>query len=180
MKQQIANLILKLSGWKINNNVEIPLKSVICIAPHTSNWEFPIGLLYKWSMNIRASFLMKSEWFRFPLGGFMRSLGGVPVNRSKKNSITDQVAEIFGQRLQFCIAITPEGTRQANPNWKLGYYYIAQKANVPIVLAYLDFKTKTVGTGKIIIPTDDIEKDIAEIKQFYKGINAKYPKQFAI
>lgn len=107
-------------------------------------------------------------------------MGGVPVDRSKHSDLTDQIVDEFNKHEHFSIAITPEATRKRNPDWKKGFYFIALKANVPIVLAYIDYKEKSIGLKKTFIPTGNFEKDLIEIKQFYKNYHAKYPDLFAI
>ncbi len=177
MKNLIAKKLLSLFKWELDTSIELPKKCVVCIAPHTSNWDFIVGILFKYATNLQASFFMKKEWFRFPLSIIMKSLGGIPIDRSKKNNITDIIAEEFNKRDSLIIGLTPEGTRSLNYEWKKGFYYIAQKANVPIVLAYLDFKKKKVGYNKLLIPTN-YEDDIIIIKKYYSNINAKYPEKF--
>ncbi len=178
MKNNFAKLMLRTFGWKIENAAVMPQKCVICVAPHTTNWDFMVGVLYKSAMKVKANFFIKKEWFSFPFGGLMNSLGGVPVDRSKKTSLTDQMAEVFKKRDEFRVAIAPEGTRKAIAEWKKGFYFIALKAEVPIVLAYIDYKKKTVGIGKIIDATGDIDVDMTKIKTYYKDINAKFPNNF--
>lgn len=176
--KKISQWILKATGWTLIDNVPTEKKCVICVAPHTSNWDFIIGKLYYTALGRKASFLMKKEWFFFPLGLFFKAIGGVPVNRSKKNSITDQLAERFKQQEEFRLAVTPEGTRKPNKDWKKGFYYIAQKASVPIQLAYIDYAKKEVGIAANFYPTGDVEEDIQQIKLFYKDIKGKRPEYF--
>lgn len=176
----ISALILKTFGWKVKNSVALPEKCVICIAPHTSNWDFIWGMCFNRALKIRSRFFMKKEWFRFPLGKFFRSLGGVAVDRSAKTSLTDALATEFSLHKRFRLSITPEGTRRRNPEWKRGFYYIALKAKVPIVLAAIDYKRKELGCGKILFPTGNYEIDFQEIKDFYKNITAKKPRWFAV
>ncbi len=178
--KNLSKKILKWCGWAIINEVEIPNKCVICIAPHTSNWDFVWGNLFNKAMRAKAHFFIKKEWFKFPLGNFMRALGGIPVDRSKKTSLTDQIAEEFKKYEKFQLGITPEGTRKYNPDWKKGFYFIAYKANVPIVLATLDYEKKELGYKKIVIPSGNYEDDIIEIKNFYKNTKGKYPELFGI
>lgn|SRR5574344_2392953 len=180
MTQDCAKSILQKHGWTIVTAVEIPKKCVVCIAPHTSNWDFVWGMLFKIATGLKASFFMKKEWFHFPLGNFMRSLGGIPVDRSKKTSLTDQIADEFAKHDSFCIGVTPEGTRKYNADWKKGFYFIAQKANVPIVLAYIDYAKKKVGYGKLFQPTGNLEADMNAIKDYYKGVTGKKPEKFGV
>lgn len=178
MKHTWAWHLLARCGWTINNKVELPPKCVVCIAPHTSNWDFVLGVLCRRALGLPIAFFMKKEWFRFPLGCVMRRLGGIPVDRSRHASLTDQMAEAFAQHDRFYIAVTPEGTRSYTRCWKRGFYVIAQKAQVPIMLAYIDYAKKELGFGCLFEPTGDIEADMPAIKSFYKNIVAKKPEKF--
>ena len=181
MKKAIYSFIYyRLLGWKTNVTVPNYDKCVICAAPHTTNLDLFIGKLFNGAIGRKTSFMMKKEWFFFPLGVFFKAVGGIPVDRSRKTSLVDQIVHNFAKYKKFNLAITPEGTRKANPNWKKGFYFIALKANVPIVLAYIDYKEKSIGLKKTFIPTGDFEKDMIKIKQFYKNYHAKYPDLFAI
>ena len=125
MIQQISKYILyNLLGWKKTVTVDHPNKYIICIAPHTSNWDFLIGQLYAKAEGIKANFLMKKEWFFWPLGPMFKAMGGIPVWRSKNCSMTDNLAEQAKKMQTFHLCITPEGTRSLNPEWKKGAYYI--------------------------------------------------------
>jgi hypothetical protein len=124
--------------------------------------------------------MMKKEWFFFPLGLIFKAVGGIPVDRSRKSSLVDQMARKFAGSKQFHLAITPEGTRKANPNWKKGFYFIALKAQVPIMLIGIDYPTKTITSTKAIMPTGDIEKDMHEIKLYFKDFQGKNPENFSI
>lgn len=176
--RHISKLILKVSGWKAITTVEEPPKSIICVAPHTSNWDFIIGKLFYWSVKRKSNFLMKDSWFFFPLGIILRGMGGIPIDRSKHSSVTDTLAQEFGKRDKLHIAITPEGTRSLVTKWKMGFYHIALKANVPIQLAFLDYKKKEMGITEIFHPTDNEEADMEKIRGFYKDVTAKHPEHF--
>lgn len=177
--QKFSRWIFKKLGWTAVVTVPEPLKSVICIAPHTSNWDFIIGKMYYWSLNRKSSFLMKKNWFSVPIiGSWLRNVGGIPVDRSKKSSVTDQIAQEFSRHNKFHIAITPEGTRSLVKTWKMGFYYIAVKANVPIQLAYIDYAKKEMGITELFYPTGDEVADLAHIQGFYKNVTPKYPKKF--
>lgn len=170
--------LLRVSGWTLIDSVPNEKKCVICVVPHTSNWDFVIGKLYYTALGRTASFLMKKEWFVFPLGYFFRSIGGIPVYRDKRMSLTDQMVAHFEANDTFRIAITPEGTRKPNADWKKGFYYIALKAGVPIQLAYIDYKKKEVGIAATFHPTGNEDMDMAAIKHFYKDVCAKKPENF--
>ena len=180
MKKNWAYKLLERNGWTINLVQELPSKCVICVAPHTSNWDFIIGLLVKYALHIKANFFMKKEWFFFPMGYLMRSLGGIAIQRDKKLRMTDQMAAEFEKHETLCVAITPEGTRSYNPDWKKGFYFIAEKAGIPIVFAALDFKKKEIKLGDQFTPTGDVDADMAQIKAYYKDINAKFPEKFGM
>lgn len=168
-------------GWKVSLKVTIPDKCVFCVAPHTSNLDFIIGKLAFSSLGKRRPFFMiKKEWLRFPFNLVIKPLGGIPVDRGRKTSLIDQIVKEFETRDYFQLAITPEGTRKANKNWKRGFYYIGKIANVPILLAYIDYESKTVGIDKIFHPTDNEENDIAAIKSYFSQFKGKNPEGFAI
>lgn len=123
---------------------------------------------------------MKKEWFFFPLGLFFKAVGGIPVDRGRKTSLVDQMAKRFAESKRFHLAITPEGTRKANPNWKKGFYFIALKAQVPIVLIGIDYEKKIISETKAIMPSGDINKDMREIKLYFKDFKGKFPENFAL
>ena len=178
--QKLFVFFLKLFGWNYELPVKIPDKCVICIAPHTSNWDFVIGMVFYKSIGGKPNVLMKKEWFFFPLSYLFKSLGALPVDRKKRTSVSDQMVEVFHSKDYFQLAIAPEGTRSKSVQWKTGFYYIALNANVPITLAYIDYSKKEVGVKEIFYPTGDATRDIEEIKNHYKDVSAKHPKKFAI
>ena len=178
--QKFSRWVFKVLGWKAVVTVEEPPKSVICVAPHTSNWDFIIGKLYYWSLGRQSSFLMKKSWFFFPAGILLRSMGGIAVDRSKRTSVTEQMAEEFNKHESFHLAITPEGTRKLISKWKMGFYHIAVQAKVPIQLAYIDYAKKEMGISGILYPSDDEEADLVIIQAFYKTVNPKHPEKFFI
>jgi len=177
--QKLYTYLLKKLGWKSVLATEIPDKCVLCVAPHTSNWDYVIGMLFYKSIGGKPHVLMKKEWFFFPLGFLLKSAGAVPVDRNKRTSISEQMVEEFRLRTHFNLAISPEGTRKKNAQWKTGFYYIALNAGVPIVLAYMDYAKKEIGFKKVFYPTGNIETDLETIKNHYKDVQAKYPHRFA-
>lgn len=169
---------LKIFGWKIDVAVpEEVFKAVVVMAPHTSNWDFVIGRLAFYQMNLRARFLIKKELFFFPLGFILKRFGALPIDRKSNNNMVQQAVELFANNESLYLVFTPEGTRSANPNWKKGFYFIAQNANVPIVLAYIDYRKKTGGFHGIFIPSGNVKEDILSIKQQLAQYHAKYPEQ---
>ena len=157
-----------------------PPKYIIALAPHTSNWDFILGMLYSWAKGLRCDFLMKKEWFFWPLGPMFRAIGGVPVNRGKRNSLVDQMVDLCNKSEVFHLAITPEGTRKANPNWKKGFYHIAFKAGIPIVVIGIDYEKKLITCEKELMPSGDLEKDLREIKLYFKDFKGRNPKNFTV
>ena len=177
----ISKYILRKFGWKIKFNIpKIPDKCVVCLAPHTSNWDFIIGKLAYAAVGKKAHFLIKKSWTVFPLSLIFKPMGAIPVDRSKKTSITEQVAAMFQKYKNFHVAITPEGTRKYNPDWKRGFYFIAQAAQVPIVLASMDYQLKVINLGKVLVPSGNVDNDMCEIQRFYKNVRGKNPENFSI
>ncbi|MDE6207519.1 MAG: 1-acyl-sn-glycerol-3-phosphate acyltransferase [Muribaculaceae bacterium] len=176
----LARLLLKMAGWKVNITVPDYHKCIICVAPHTSNWDFIIGKLAYASVGRRAGFLMKDSWFVWPLGYFFRAIGGIPVSRrNKKRSLTDLIIEKFDASQELTIAITPEGTRSRTTEWHTGFLRIARDAHVRIVLGAIDYSTKQVVIEKTFRPSDDFEADMRVIKEYYRPFKGKYPDKFA-
>ena len=167
-------------GWTTEVTVGHPDKYIICLAPHTSNWDFILGLLYSRSIGMQSNFLMKKEWFFWPLGPIFRSLGGIPVYRQKHSSMTESMAESAKQAKVFHLCITPEGTRSKNPDWKKGFYFVALKAGIPILLYGLDYERKLIQCTKTVIPSGDLEADMRDIKLYFKGFKGKKPENFTI
>ena len=174
----ISRWILKIAGWKCVKTAPDLDQSVICVAPHTSNWDFALCKLFAWSMGMQASFLMKKEWLLFPISYLLQAMGGIPVVRTKNNSMTEKIAAEFSKHKRFHIAIAPEGTRKYVKEWRKGFYYIALKANVPIQLAYVDFAKKEMGITEIFYPTGDVDADIQKIRAFYADKKGKFPHKF--
>lgn len=165
-------------GWKTKVTIKHPEKYVLCLAPHTTNWDFVLGQLYAGAEGLTINFLMKKEWFFWPLGIWFRKLGGIPVWRDKKTSMTERLIQTAKESKVFRLCITPEGTRSYNPEWKRGFYHIAYGAGIPILLYGIDFEKKEIVCTKMIVPSGDIEKDLQEIKAYYKDFRGKHPENF--
>ncbi len=172
-------LLYKRMGWRKNVTVDHPDKYIICLAPHTSNWDFVLGQLYSGAEGWRINFLMKKEWFFWPLGILFRRLGGIPVYRSKRTSLTDQLAAEARKARSFKLCITPEGTRSANADWKRGFLVIGKKAGLPILLYGVDYEKKLIECTQTVFASDDIDGDLAQIKDYFKHYNGKHPEKFA-
>ena len=173
-------LLYNKLGWSRDITVALPQKCIVCLAPHTSNWDFILGQLFSLAEGIKIQYLMKKEWFFWPLGYIFRHTGGIPVYRQKHVSMTDTLADIAVKSSEFRLCVTPEGTRSLNPDWKKGFYFIALKAGIPILLYGVDYEKKLIQCTKTMIPSGDVEQEIAEIKQYYKNFKGLHPEKFTI
>ena len=180
MKKICHWLLYRLMGWTANITVDHPDKYIICLAPHTSNWDFLIGQLFVRAQGLRTNFLMKKEWFFWPLGYILRKMGGIPVWRSRKSSMTDNLAEEAKRSRIFRLCITPEGTRSLNPEWKKGFYFIALKADLPILLYGIDYERKLIECTCRFTPTGNLDEDMRKIKLYFKDYKGKHPEKFTI
>ena len=166
-------------GWQLFGQKPDLGKFIIIVAPHTSNWDFFIGGLYLNARGIKSKVLIKKEVFFFPLGLIFKMIGGIPVDRYKRNNISEQMVDLFNRSKKMTLIITPEGTRKKVSNWKKGFHRIAKQANVPVILAFIDYGRKTVGINKVFELTDDIDADMIRLKKYYKNIIPKYPRKFS-
>jgi len=180
IERKFAQLLLWMSGWKLEGAVPDLRKCVIIGAPHTSNWDFFFGLLYKMYYGLNIHFLMKKELFRFPLNLFFRLMRGIPVDRTQHDNLVERLGKTMKNSDSFYLAIAPEGTRKMVKIWKRGFYHIAKKAGVPIVLAYMDYNRHVVGVGPVIYTSNNIEHDMEVISAFYSSISAKFPDRFCL
>ncbi len=179
-KSWIGRNYLKMRGFTfVGQFPEGVKKSIIIDAPHTCIEDFFIGRCFFWMEGRSVKFLVKKEFFK---NGFMRwgltKMGGIPVDRSKGNNMVVKTAAVFRQYDELHIVITPEGTRKRVEKWKRGFYYIAELAQVPVVLGFIDFKTRRCGYGPSFIPSGDFDKDWPMIENFYRGMRGKTPGRF--
>lgn len=171
----------RLMGWK--SYVDVPYfdKCIICAAPHTSNLDLFIGKLFITAVGRKSGFVMKKEWFVGPLDYIFRHwMGGIPVNRGQGTALITELVEIANSSETFRLALTPEGTRQANPKWHLGFYVIASQAKLPIVLMSIDYKKKEVRMQKYVMPSKDRKADLREIYSYYEGCTGRHPENFVV
>lgn len=170
----------KILGWKLVGEIPADVKKcVITVAPHTSMADFILGRLAYCYLDRNVRYLIKKELFNIPvLKSILLRLGGIPVDRSGKNNVVNQAAALFGKYDNLNIIIAPEGTRKLVHNWKKGFYYIALKANVPVVLGFLDYEKKELGFGPVLCLTGNYEEDWKEMEKFYRGIPAKHPDRY--
>jgi 1-acyl-sn-glycerol-3-phosphate acyltransferase len=171
-------LVLKLCGWKVVNVAPATGSYLIIAAPHTSNWDFPLGIAIAFHLRLKVYFIAKHTLFNGFAGPIMRWLGGVPLNRSASTNFVDASVEIYANSENLIFAIAPEGTRASVGRWKTGFYHMAKGANVPLALAYFDFSKRVGGIGKMLNTTENIDADMQAIADFYEPIMGKYPNNF--
>lgn len=179
--KNIAAFLLRCFGWRVDDYKPAERKYVLIVAPHTSNWDFVIGRLAFWTKGLPARFMIKQEFFRFPIRGLLKALGGLPVNRGRGGgrAIEEAVALLHTHEAMAMI-ITPEGTRKRNPHWKKGFYHIARAAGVPVYMGYLDYKEKACRIVGQMPVTGDLARDCEVLKATYAGVTARYPAQFTL
>lgn len=185
----ISKGLLWLFGWKVDEQ-HIPAEAVRCVmiaAPHTSNWDLWYARLAFFIMGIPLKFTIKREWMVFPLNLLIGPLGGIGIDRRSRRegrkdmgSYIAMMANLFNKRDRLALLVTPEGTRSKRTEWKMGFYHVAKKANVPVCLGYLDYGRKVAGVGGPVFLTDNMEADLQKIMAFYQHIPPKYPDKFSV
>ncbi|MFI1773653.1 1-acyl-sn-glycerol-3-phosphate acyltransferase [Thalassobellus citreus] len=179
--QWLAKLIyFKILGWQVVGNTNFSKdtikKAVIIAVPHTSWHDFYIGVLLRSVSNIKINFVGKKELFVFPMGCFFRALGGTPIDRFTKENKVDAIAKLFKEKKEFRMALAPEGTRKKVNEWRTGFYFIAKKVNIPIIMVSFDFENKQNKISEPFYPTENIENDLKFMYHFFKGIKGKISK----
>ncbi len=172
--------LMRLSGWHFTGEgfPTVP-KFVLIVAPHTSNWDFIVGIRAMYALGIRGTFLGKDTLFRWPLGILMRFLGGFPVDRSTKSDVVTQTAELVARLEKVIIVLSPEGTRKRTERWRSGFYWIARQAGIPILPVAFDFSTKAIHVYPLFEPTGDAERDIAHLRSLFRAGMAYDPAKYA-
>jgi 1-acyl-sn-glycerol-3-phosphate acyltransferase len=175
-------MLMRLIGWRVEGDLPAAPKFVVIVYPHTSNWDLPIGLICGYALGLLAGwpygFMVKDSALHWPvLGLFIRAIGGIGINRRASSNAVDEMTAVFAQRERLMLAITPEGTRRKTGHWRTGFYYIALKARVPIVLAYLDYARQVTGLGPLLTPCGDIEADFELMRRFYANVTPKFPHE---
>jgi 1-acyl-sn-glycerol-3-phosphate acyltransferase len=174
----LGRLMVRLRGWRFEGKVPDEPKMILLVAPHTSNWDFLTGLWAKFALQLKAGFLGKHTLFWWPLGAFLRSIGGIAIDRSKPAGITDDSVRAFQESERLMLVIAPEGTRSKSRRWKSGFYRIAVAAEVPILLIAFDYPRKVIRLGPLFRPTGDYETDLAEIQSHYHAGMALRPENY--
>jgi len=182
LMRALSSRLLHAAGWRTEGmtaeQISAVPKYVLIAAPHTSNWDFPFTLMVCFVLRLKVYWMAKSSLFAWPIGWLSRWLGGIAVERSASSNTVQNTIAAFAERSRLAVLVAPEGTRGKVTHWKSGFYHIAVGAGVPIALAYLDFKRKRGGIGRMFYPTGDMVADMAEIQHFYSGVTGKNGQQF--
>ncbi len=183
MLKAFTIFLFTIMGWKLKGQLPSEItKCIVVAAPHTSNYDFLLAMAGFYKMKLPVKYLLKKEWLDFwPLRKIFINSGALGVDRSKNNTMVDSLAELItASKENLAIMISPEGTRKLVHRWKTGFYYSALRAQVPIVLSYLDYRTKTAGIGPSFMPSGCYRKDMMMVKNFYKNITPKFPENFSL
>jgi 1-acyl-sn-glycerol-3-phosphate acyltransferase len=175
MLQRWAQGVLAGRGWKIVFEKLPGPKGLIVVYPHTSNWDFIVGVLYKFAVGLPANWVGKDTLFRWPLGPLFKRIGGIPVNRSKSSGFVRSLLDEFKRRDTMWVALAPEGTRSATDHWKSGFYRIAVAAGLPVGLGYIDYSRHTVGIDTYVTLSGDPDADMQRIRGFYANKRGRRP-----
>ncbi|MBW1635375.1 MAG: lysophospholipid acyltransferase family protein [Deltaproteobacteria bacterium] len=176
----LCRVCLRLSGWRLEGKPPVESKYILLALPHTSNWDFPLALMMAFVYRFDMYWMGKDSLFRGWRKPLMRWLGGLPVDRSSSNNVVAQMVEKFNASDRLVVTVSPEGTRAKVDKWKTGFYYIALGADVPIALAFLDYKRKIGGFLSTFHPTGNADEDITAIRECYRGISGKYSHQCTV
>ena len=173
---RVARKVLLLRGWKICGELPQQEKFILAVAPHTSNWDFFIGIAAMFSLNLKVSFFGKASIFRWPVKSLLESIGGIAVDRSHSHGVVGQIVETFNQSDKFILGLAPEGTRSKTVEWKTGFLHIAKQAQVPVVPVSFDFAKKEVRFHLGVKITGEINQELIEFKQVFSNVCAKNPQ----
>jgi 1-acyl-sn-glycerol-3-phosphate acyltransferase len=174
----LGRFMMRLRGWRFEGEVPDEPRMILLVAPHTSNWDFLTGLWAKFALQLKAGFLGKHTLFWWPLGAFLRSIGGIAIDRSRPAGITEDSTVAFRESERLMLVIAPEGTRSKSKKWKSGFYRIAVAAGVPILLVAFDYPRRVIRLGPLFHPTGDYEKDLARIQSHYHAGMALRPENY--
>jgi len=172
----VGRTCLSLGGWRVVGGKPEADRYVLIAAPHTTNWDFPLTLLYGMALGIWPAWIGKHTLFRFPLGVFFRALRGIPVVRGTPANLVHELAAQFASHDQLVLLMPPEGTRSRAAYWKSGFYFVARGANVPVAMGFLDYGRREGGIGPLLYPSDDVRADMEKLRAFYAGKFGLYPK----
>ena len=178
MKKTLARWLLHLTGWQLVGDRPACDHYVLIAAPHTSNWDFPLMLLFAAAFDIKVTWMAKHSLFYPPMGWIMRALGGMPIIRHRNQNVVAAMVAAFDTVPHLVLVVPTEGTREKSDYWKSGFYHIARQAGVPIVPSFLDFGSKRGGFGPALATSGDVRADMQYFREFYRGMQGKFPEQF--
>lgn len=178
MWKAIAKLYFKLFRWEVTGNKPLPKKFIIIVMPHTSGYDFVLSKCYGVCFGIKSRFLVKKEACFFPLSLIIKAFGGIPVDRWNNRHLAQRLVEYFNSSDEFGLTLTPEGTRKKVKRLKRGFYYIAQSTGASVYMGYIDRNTRRLGIGPEFIITGDYDRDLAQIREFYKGMEGLHRGKF--
>ena len=178
LSRTIGRLMLTAFRWQIKGEVANAPKFVMILAPHTSLWDFYVGLAGKLAVGLHSSWLVSAAYTWWPLGVFLRRLGGIPIYQDGSHNLVSQLVESFNENERMMVTHFPEGTRKKVGKWKTGFWHIAAQAGIPIQLVSFDYEKRITECGPVIEPSGDIEADMKIIQEFYQGVQAKHPDKF--
>ncbi len=174
----LARLFLAATGWTTWGTRPEPAQYVLIAAPHTTNWDFPYLIAFAEYFEMEISWIGKHTLFKPPFGWLMRSLGGVPAQRHKRSNLVENLAGLFDEYDELGLVVPAEGTRARVEHWKSGFYHIARKADVPIIMSFLDYDRKVGGFGAAFHPTGNVPEDMDQVRAFYADKLGKFPELF--
>lgn len=178
MKQRFARWLLRLAGWGLEGSRPEHERYVLIAAPHTSNWDFPLMLLYAAAFDIKVTWMAKHSLFFPPMGWLMRAMGGMPIIRHENRNVVASMVDVFQDIPRLVLVVPTEGTRERVEYWKSGFYHIARQAGVPIVPSFLDYGRKIGGFGPAMLPTGSVVEDMQYFRDFYNGMQGKFPEKY--
>lgn len=175
----VARLLMRITGWRFEGSVPDVRKLVLIVAPHTSNWDFPLGLMAKVALRLGGTFIGKHTLFRWPFGYFMRALGGIPVDRAAARGFASEVGRVLREADQMTVVLAPEGTRRLIPQWKPGFYRIAVEAAAPILPVGFDYSRRVIFFAPLFHPTGDYDDDLPKLRSYFRPEMARKPENYS-
>jgi 1-acyl-sn-glycerol-3-phosphate acyltransferase len=177
----LGTTLMRLTGWRFSGEgFPDARRFVLIVAPHTTNWDFVVGVMAMYALGIRGTFLGKDALFRFPLGILMRFLGGIPVDRTSSHDVVTQSAAQVSRADRIILVLAPEGTRKRTDTWRTGFYWIARRAGVPILPVAFDFSRKAVHVFAPRMPTEDVDADLAALRALYRPEMGRFPQNYGV
>lgn len=175
--RRVSGRVMRLRGWRIEGELPDAPRFVLLAAPHTSVLDLPLMLAVALHFRVRLHWLGLASYFRWPVAGLLRRLGGIPISRGPAAARVRAAADVMATHDRIAVAISPEGARRRVPRWRTGFYHLAVQSGVPVVLGFLDYQHKMAGVGPALMPTGDLEADLDAVRAFYTGMQGRHPHQ---